>query len=273
MAFAKICRGFLLAFTVSAAGLAACNGGSGKDRFILATTHTLEDSGLLDSLATQFKADHPEHPMSVVVAGSGEILVMGRRGDADALLTHAPSDEAAFVAEGYGVARIPVMHNTFVIAGPTEDPARAANANTAAEAFRRIGDAAQPFVSRGDDSGTHKKELALWAAVGRKPGSNYIEAGTGMSDALRMASERGAYILTDLATFLMVKHQLRLELLYQGDPALRNEYSVIVVKNARNAAAANAFAQWIVGEPAQKRINAFGRSAFGRSLFVGDAGR
>ncbi len=254
--------------------LASCGGETrASDRFILATTHTLEDSGLLDSLTAGFAADHPEHPMDVVVAGSGEVLAMGSRGDVDAVLTHDPAGETAFVAQGHGLERRPVMHNTFVIAGSTRDSARVARAPSAVDAFTRIRTTGQPFVSRGDDSGTHRKELSIWKAAGGKPQANYIEAATSMADALRVANERHAYILTDLATFLTIKDRLDLELLFQGDTVLRNDYSMIVLTRARNAAAANAFADWITSVPVQKKIGQFGRSAFGRPLFSGDASK
>ena len=262
-----------------------CSGSGDSDkRLLLATTHTLEDSGMLDSLVAQFRASNPAERLEVIVAGSGEVMAIGERGDADVLLTHTPDAERTFVAAGHGVARRPVMRNSFVIAGPTTDPARAAMASSAADAFTRIRGARQPFVSRADDSGTHRKEVAIWRAAGvadpaagarsgagRGGASSYIEAGVGMADALRIADERHAYILTDIATFLTIKDRLDLELLYQGDALLRNEYSVIVVSNARNRAGATLFADWITSAPVQTEIGKFGRSAFGRSLFIGDA--
>ncbi len=252
----------------------ACSGGDRPDRFILATTHTLEDSGLLDTLTARYAVEHPGQRMDVVVAGSGEVLAIGERGDADVLLTHAPEEERAFVEAGHGTARIPVMHNTFVIAGPTDDSAGVAMANSAADAFTRIARSTSTFVSRGDDSGTHHKELSVWALAGTKPAAvRYIEAGAGMADALRVASERRAYILTDIATFLTIKDRLDLELLYQGDAVLRNEYSLIVVATARNPSRAAELETWITSAPVQQRIGQFGRSAFGRPLFIPDAGK
>jgi tungstate transport system substrate-binding protein len=257
---------------VFAAVLAACNrGASSSPRLLLATTHTLEDSGLLDTLVTQFRADHPDVDLQVVVAGSGEVLTIARRGDADVLLTHSPDDERKFVADGFGVERRAVMHNAFVLAGPTLDSAKTASASTAVDAFTRIHVARQLFISRGDDSGTHRKEQAVWKAAGITPDpAHYLEAGSGMADALRVASQKHAYILTDLATFLTLQDKLDLELLYQGDPILRNDYTVIVVREARNLKGAEVFASWITSAPVQKRIEGFGRAQFGRSLFTAD---
>jgi tungstate transport system substrate-binding protein len=237
-------------------------------RTVVGTTHTLEDSGLLDSIRAGFSRAYPKENLALVVAGSGEVLEMGRRGDVDALLTHAPDDERVFVAAGYGAARLPVAHNEFLIAGPASDPANIRSAKGAADAFTRIRAAAQSFVSRADDSGTHKKERAIWKAAGVSPDSaHYIEAGAGMADALRIADQKNAYILTDVATFLTLQKMLHLQDLYHGDALLRNDYSVIVVTRARNADGARKFADWVRGDSAQKMIAGYGRASFGRALF------
>ncbi|MEO5509587.1 MAG: substrate-binding domain-containing protein [Longimicrobiales bacterium] len=270
-------RALTLALAIGAAVVfTSCSreNASSSPRLLLATTHTVEDSGLLDTLVTQFRADHPGVDLQVVVAGSGEVLTIARRGDVDVLLTHSPDDERAFVTDGFGVARRPVMHNSFVLAGPSTDSAKAAAASTAVDAFTRIHASGQLFISRGDDSGTHRKEQSVWKAAGITPdAAHYLEAGAGMADALRVASQKHAYILTDLATLLTLQDKTELELLYQGDPVLRNDYSVIVVRNARNGIAAELFASWITSASVQKRIAEFGRSTVGRSLFIGDAVR
>lgn len=242
-----------------------------EQRLIVATTHTLEDSGLLDSITAGFNVAHPEQKIEVVVAGSGEVLAIATRGDADAVLTHSPDDEGAFVSAGHGVARRPVAHNEFLVAGPAADPANIATAASAADAFAKIKAAQQPFVSRADDSGTHKKEKAVWKAARITPDpAHYIESGVGMADALRIADQRNAYILTDVATFVTLEETLGLNELYGGDPILRNSYSVIVVTNARNTKGANAFADWITGPDAQMMIGDFGRAKYGRALFTAD---
>ena len=262
------------AFIALAASLASgCSSSAARDeRLVIATTHTLEDSGLLDSLTAAFARDHPEQRLDVVVAGSGEVLTMGRRGDVDALLTHAPEDETAFVAAGYGMARLPVAHNEFLIAGPPEDPATIRHAPTAVDAFARIRRYRQAFVSRADDSGTHKKEKSIWKAARIAPDETHlVEAGTGMADALRVADQRRAYILTDLATYLTLQKNLILVDLFHGDAVLRNDYSVIVVSSARNRTGAEMFAAWIRSESVQKMIGEFGRAQLGRSIFIPDA--
>lgn len=255
-------------FTVSTA---SCSPRPASQRLVVATTHTLEDSGILDSIRAGFKIAHPEEHLNIVVAGSGEVLTIGKRGDADVLLTHAPDDEKAFVASGYGVARRPVAHNEFLIVGPPSDAAEIGQAASAADAFVRIKSSGQMFVSRADQSGTHKKELAIWKAAGIEPDSaHYIRTGTSMADALRIADEKHAYALTDIATFLALRNTLAVQQLYAGDPMLRNDYSVIVVKNARNTTGANAFADWITGAAAQKMIGDFGRAKYGRPVFTAD---
>jgi tungstate transport system substrate-binding protein len=260
--------------------LTGCSAPAGSPRLLVATTHTLEDSGLLDSLVARFHADHPEQDLQVVVAGSGEVLTIGRRGDADALLTHAPADELAFVEAGYGSSRRPVMHNEFIVAGPAADPAVVRQARDARDAFSRIRSAKQPFVSRADDSGTHKKELAIWEATGAPhPGApDYIEAGAGMADALRIADQRNAYVFTDVATFMALRERLDLVQLHpattasRAEPLLRNDYSVMIVTHAHNAEGARVFVDWVTSAPVQRMISEFGRSRYGRALFTGDAG-
>lgn len=253
--------------------LSACLAGDGgQPRLIVAATHTLEDSGLLDTLVAAFRAAHPEHDLQVVLAGSGEVLALGGRGDADVLLTHSPAAEEAFVRDGLGRDRRPVMHNDFVLLGPAADPAGAGTAATAAEAFGRIRAAAAPFVSRGDDGGTHVKERQLWAALEVVPDwPGYVEAGLGMADALRLADRRGAYILADRATWANLRAQLDLRLLFQGDPLLLNQYSAMLVRQPSNPPAAYAFLEWLTGPAARALIAGFGRDRFGQQVFLPDS--
>lgn len=256
------------ALLIIGATLAACGGAADSVVITLATTHTVEDTGLLDELSGAFAVAHPGIRLRIVVAGSGEALAFGRRGDADVLLTHAPEDEAAFVADGYGVERWPILRNAFVLYGPTDDPAGVRGASDAAEAFRRIRRHRAPFISRGDDSGTHKRERAIWTAAGEEPaGSWYQEAGVGQADALRIASERGAYVLADRATFAVLEAALELAALSEGDPRLVNIYSVIRVTRAAHPAQADTLARWLTSDAVRSLIQRLGRDAQGRPLF------
>jgi tungstate transport system substrate-binding protein len=251
--------------------LAACGGS--EARLVLGTTHTVQDSGLLEPLVAAWENSDNAHHLSAIVAGSGEILTMARNGDLDVLLTHSPDDELAFIAAGHGEARLPVMYNDFVVLGPAADPARAADAADAPGALAAVQRARAAFISRGDDSGTHRKELALLAhahIVPQWPG--YVEAGTGMADALRIAQQRQAYILADRATYEKLRNELtQLRVVHEGDKRLRNQYSVIVVDSANNVAGARAFAEWLRGSDAQRLIAAHGTDQRGRPLFTPDA--
>lgn len=254
--------------------LGACSSGdSGKGtRLILATTHTLEDSGILDTLTAAFRAAHPEYDLQVVLGGSGEVLALGQRRDADVLLTHAPQDEESFVSHGHGMDRHSVMHNDFVLVGPPADPYAVGAAATADEAFRRLRLTGAPFVSRGDDSGTHKKEKRIWEMIGVTPDwQHYVEAGVGMADALRLAAQQGYYILSDRATFMNLRKELPLDIIFEGDPVLRNQYSVTIVTDANNKEGASAFVEWVTGPEARALIASYGRQRFGRQVFFPDS--
>ncbi|HEX6308737.1 MAG TPA: substrate-binding domain-containing protein [Longimicrobiales bacterium] len=250
----------------------ACADAARPPRLVLGTTHTLEDSGLLDVLLPAWERDHgTEDRLAVVVAGSGEVLSMARRGDLDVVLSHAPAAEIALVQEGIAESREPVMHNSFVLLGPAADPAGARAAASAAEALRRIAQSRASFVSRADDSGTHRKERELWRDAGIGPGwDRYIESGTGMADALRIASQRQAYILTDRATWTVLSDELALEIVHESAGELHNQYSVLILGNARNAAGARRFAQWIRSPSARRLIGSYGPAA-GPRLFIPDA--
>ena len=256
-------------------GIVACSSTADPPRLVLGTTHTVEDSGLLDVLAAAFRDEHgTEYTLSIVVAGSGEVLTMAGRGDVDAVLSHSPEDEIALSRAGRAVARRAVMHNQFVLAGPATDPAAVRAATSAAQALARIRDRGALFVSRGDGSGTHRKELALWeAAVGGHAWPQYVESGQGMADALRVASQRRGYILTDRATFEVLRPQLDLDILFEGDSALFNQYSVLVAADARNPDGARRLADWLRSAPVQRLIAAYGIDATGRALFSPELGR
>jgi tungstate transport system substrate-binding protein len=242
---------------------------------VLATTTSTQDSGLLDVLLPIFeKQTHIQ--VKTIAVGSGEALGMGRRGDADVLLVHSKAAEDLFMAEGQGAERFDVMYNDFVLMGPAADPARV-RGRSAAEAFRRIAAAATPFVSRGDQSGTHMRELALWRDAGVDPAGRvwYVSAGQGMGETARIASEKRAYALIDRGTYLALSARLDLPVLCEGSPDLLNTYRVIVVSPVKHPRThvreARAFAKWLVSPPVQKQIGEFGRAKFGRSLFVPDA--
>lgn len=233
---------------------------------ILASTTSTVDSGLLDVLLPAFERTQQDMRVKVVGVGSGEALALGRRGDADVLLVHSPADEETFMADGHGERRLPVMANDYVIAGPPDDPAGVGSAPSAIEALRRIASLGAPFVSRGDSSGTHRRELSLWAAAGIAPPAR-IDVGQGMGEALTIASERSAYILSDRSTYLALVDNLRLDILAEDPDQLANPYSVITVKGARNGAAADAFADWLVSADAADLIRRFGVERFGQPLF------
>jgi len=253
--------------------LAGCSNPSEQPtRVMLATTTSVDDTGLLETLIPMYEEEHPQWAIQYVAVGSGQALELGRRGDADLLIAHSPADEERFMADGYGIDRRPLMRNTFVLLGPAGDPAGVRGVQDIAEVFRRIAAAGAPFVSRGDDSGTHRRERSIWSDAGDAPaGAWYTEAGVGMGDALRIASERQSYILSDRATWLFLQGTLDLEVLSSGDERLINRYSVIRVADAQNAAGAAAFADWLLEPDVQMLIGAFRRQEIGQSLFVPDA--
>ena len=257
---------------IAGALLAAVTGCQDAEPLILASTTSTEDSGLFDVLIPAFEAASPGFDVAVVAVGSGQALEIGRRGDADVLLVHAPAAESAFVAAGHASERVEVMYNDFVIGGPAADPAGLRGLRDAVAAFRAIAAAGAVFTSRGDNSGTHAKEREIWAAAGIEPGgASYVEAGIGMADLLLVASERRAYTLTDRATFLSLRAGLNLEIMVEGDPRLYNQYAVLPVTSARNAEGARAFRNWITTPDAQALIGRYGIERFGQPLFTPNA--
>lgn len=237
----------------------------------LATTTSTQDSGLLDVLIPRFR-EKTGIEVRVVAVGSGQALELGRRGDADVLLTHAPVAEQSFMDEGWGHHRRAVMYNDFILVGPESDPATVKGLTSITEAFIRVADQEALFVSRGDESGTHQKERELWKAAGREPqGDWYIQAGGGMAQALRMADEKQAYVLADRGSFIALRKALDLAILSERDPLLQNDYAVIVTSAKKhphvNAAAAREFADFLT-DPSTKRLIAdFGVDKFGEPLF------
>ncbi|UCC73582.1 MAG: substrate-binding domain-containing protein [Gemmatimonadota bacterium] len=229
---------------------------------------TVQDSGLLDLLLPEFERAHPEFRVRFIAAGSGELLALGARGDLDVLLSHSPAAEIEFVEAGHGRSRQTVMENDFVIAGPPSDPAGIRPVHDAALALVHIAEAGTPFLSRGDDSGTHRKELDLRAEAGLSAGgAGYREAGQGMGAVLRAASDLGAYALCDRATFLNLSETLELEILVEGDPRLLNVYSVVEVARARQPEGARAFAEWMRSAAGRRAIASYGSERLGVPLF------
>jgi tungstate transport system substrate-binding protein len=256
-----------------ALGLAAC--GDDKDEIILATTTSTQDSGLLDVLVPEFE-DENDYEVKVIAVGSGQAIRMGEEGEADVILAHSPQAEEDLVAAGFGIEREPVMHNDFVIVGPADDPAGIAGMESAADALAAISADESVFVSRGDDSGTHVKELSLWEDAGAEPGGSwYQETGQSMGATLTVASEKAGYTLSDRGTFLAQQDNLDLEILVEGDSALFNNYHVIVVNPEKhsevNEHGARAFAAFITAPATQDVIRNFGVEEYGEPLFVPDA--
>ncbi|MBS3939000.1 MAG: substrate-binding domain-containing protein [Peptococcaceae bacterium] len=258
----------LLAVLLLVLSLTAC---APRQPLILATTTSTVDSGLLEVLVPLFEKETGITVQTVSV-GTGKALAMGERGEADVLLVHSPEAEQKLVASGAVINRQYVMYNDFVIVGPKADPAGVRGGGDAGAALRSIAEKQSPFVSRGDDSGTHKKELALWAQVAVAPaGQWYIESGTGMGQTLSIADERQAYVLTDRGTFLAHRANLTLEILVVGDPALMNPYHVMQVNPERfpkvNARGAARFVNFMLSTQAQKVIKEFGVEKHGEPLF------
>jgi tungstate transport system substrate-binding protein len=241
----------------------------------LATTTSTQDSGLLDVLMPLFE-EQTRIKVKVIAVGSGQALELGRRGDADVLLTHAPAAEVKFMSEDFGSERHSVMHNDFVLVGPKYDPAKVRGQRSVTEAVRIIVKQDCRFVSRSDESGTHQKEREIWKEAGADPkGAWYIKAGSGMAQALRMASEKEAYTLSDRATFLVLQREVDLVALVQGDSLLMNRYSVILVNPKRHShvhhTAARQFVQFLLSEEAQDKIANYGKEKYGEPLFFPDA--
>ena len=246
---------------------------------LLATTTSTRDAGLLDTLLPIFERQ-TGYRVKVIAVGSGQALELGRRGDADVVLAHAPDAERLLADSGYFVTRRLVMHNDFLIIGSSADPAGLRGMTDAVAALRRLAERGAPFVSRGDQSGTHKLEQKLWSLAGIKPpgsGSWYIESGHGMGETLQMTDEKRAYTISDRATYLAWRDKVQLVPLVEGDPILYNVYHVLEL-NARNAprinvAGGKAFADFMVAPETQAVIGQFGKSRFGQSLFIPDAGK
>ncbi len=274
----------LLSILLLLAAAAGC-GPKEPEVLRLATTTSTADSGLLDAILPAFEEANNAR-VDVVAVGTGQAIELGEAGDADVILVHARAREDAFVAEGHGTQRYDVMYNDFIIVGPPDDPAGVAGMSSAAEALAAIAAAGAPFASRGDDSGTHTKEMSLWETAGITPdpaGGWYNSLGQGMGETLTFANEAGAYTMTDRGTFLSMRDNLPNLVVVVGgesiadnaDPKLLNPYGVIPVNpeksEAINAELAQKFAEWLTSPEVQTMIGEFGVETFGQPLFYPNA--
>jgi tungstate transport system substrate-binding protein len=246
---------------------------------ILASTTSLQDSGLLDVLVPAFEKASG-YSVKTVAVGSGAAITLGQQGNADVMFVHSPTQEQAFIDAGWGVDRRLVAHNYFWIVGPKSDPAAITGVTSGVDAFKKIAAAKATFVSRGDASGTNTKELGLWKSAGITTpitASWYVSTGQGMGPTLQIASQKGGYTLTDTATFLASQSSLSLQPMLKGDTSMVNIYSVIGVNPAKwpkvNAAGAKAFEDFVTGTAGQQIIGTFGTDKYGVALFTADAGK
>ncbi|MFW5942080.1 MAG: substrate-binding domain-containing protein [Chloroflexota bacterium] len=250
---------------------------SGEEaRLVLATTTSTEDAGLLDYILPDFEEQY-NASVDVIAVGTGQALQLGEDGNADVLLVHDRAREDAFMEDGHGVRREDVMYNDFVIVGPADDPVDARSQESVVAAFEQIAASEATFISRGDDSGTHGREMSIWAEAGIEPeGEWYNAAGQGMGAVLNIAEEEQAYTLSDRATYLArTLEGLSLEIVYEGDPLLLNPYGVMAVNPDKNSEInnelANTFIDWLISVPTQEMIGEFGVEEFGTALFTPDS--
>lgn len=244
-----------------------------RTELILATTTSTQDSGLLEVLIPEFEKEN-NYKVKTIAVGTGQALEMGTRGEADVLLVHAPEAEQKIVDSGDAINRQKVMYNDFILVGPKEDPAKVKGL-TVPEALKKVQESKAAFVSRGDDSGTHKKELELWKKSSIDPlslGETYIQAGQGMGATLQIASEKKGYTLTDRATFLAQQKNMKdTAIMVEGDDSLLNIYHVMQVNDEKhdkiNADGAKAFVEFMIDEKTKKLIKEFGVEEYGEPLF------
>ncbi len=243
---------------------------------ILATTTSTQDTGLLDVLLPIFEKK-TGYFVKTIAVGSGQAMTMGQKGEANVLLVHSPAAEKKFVSEGYGINRRLVMHNDYIIVGPSEDLAKIKGIKSSSESFKKIASAKALFLSRGDNSGTNAKEKDIWKVAGINPEGEkwYQQTGLGMGQTLNVAAEKKGYTLADRGTYLALKKNLGLDILVEGDAILLNIYHVIEVNPTKwpkvNAVGAKAFADFMVSKETQDIVKTFGVEKFGSPLFFPDA--
>lgn len=267
------CGGTGGANTTTEAGAPTTEAGEKENMTIrMSTTTSVNDSGLLPYLLPVFEKA-TGYKVEVQSAGTGAAIQKAVDGNADLILVHAKASEETFISDGYGVERLPFMYNYFVVVGPKDDPAAIKDSESAADAFKKIADANVRFVSRGDESGTHKAELKIWGenVPDSEKGTWYISAGQGMGACLTMASEQGAYCLTDKATFLSMQDQLDLDIILSESEDMKNTYSLIECNSEKldgiNTKGAKALIEWMMGDEASALIAEYGKEQYGQPLF------
>ena len=276
--FKKFKLTILIMALILAANVMSAQAAPKQKNIILATTTSTQDTGLLDVLIPIFEKQ-TGYFVKTIAVGSGQAMAMGQKGEADVLLVHSPDAEKTFIAEGLGVNRRLVMHNDFVIVGPSADQAKIKNTKSAAEALKLIASAEALFISRGDNSGTNAQEKKLWKAAAINPEGQkwYQQTGLGMGQTLNVTAEKKGYTLTDRGTYLAMKKNLNMDILVEGDAALLNIYHVMEVNIAKwpkvNAAGAKAFADFMLSKKTQSIIKSFGVDKYGSPLFFPDAGK
>ena len=266
-------KGILFIVLLCCLSLIITNYSFASERIRMATTTSTDNSGLLEVILPPFEKMHGV-TVDVIAVGTGKAIKLGESGNVDLILVHAPAAEERFVIAGYGVNRRAVMHNDFILLGPESDPAKIKGVNDIKEAFAKIAKTGSLFISRGDDSGTHKKEKSIWKAAGVGPdGTWYLESGQGMGTVLQMAHEKLAYTISDRGTFLAYRPKIDLIVISEGDSALYNPYGVIAVNPDRHSQVkyvrAMTLIGWLTSPECQKMIGEFTKG--GEVLFHPDA--
>ena len=267
---------FVIISILITSGVFIAGAAQNKD-IILATTTSTVDTGLLDYLVPDFEKI-TGYKVKTIGVGTGQALAMGEKGEADVLLTHAPSSEKPLVDKGIVLNYQLVMHNDFIVVGPDEDPAKIKGIKLSTDAFKKIAEQGVIFVSRGDNSGTYTKEMSIWKNTGLKPSGNwYQQSGAGMGQTLLIASEKKGYTLTDRGTYLAQQKNIHLVIMVEGEKNLLNIYHVMQVDAKKfpkvNESGAQAFVKYMVAERTQKMVAEFGKDKYGQSLFIPDAGK
>lgn len=243
------------------------------DRLRLATTTSTENTGLISILNAPFKKRH-DIAIDVIAVGTGKALRLAQNGDVDLIITHAPAAEIKFIQQGYGINRQPLMYNDFIIIGSPQDPSQIAQTKSLKQALHKLSTSGNPFISRGDQSGTHQKEIALWESAGIQPqGKWYLSTGQNMGAVLHIANDKLAYTLSDRGTYLSQRHQINLKIVFSGGTELHNPYHVIIVNPAKHPhikfTLAKKYTTYITSTEGQKIIQNF--TKYGQKLFIPNA--